>query len=135
MLDEGGPALAAALEVLADPDSYPGGVPLRGRQGPHRGAGRRGAEPARRRRRATSPRTTGSAGRPWRPWSTWVRVNVPDALDTMTDQPPAFLAAPPQAMVELLAEVRATHGSMAGYVATIGVGDDVIAALHRNLLV
>jgi len=63
-----------------------------------------------------------------------MRANVPDSLDAMTDQPAAFLDAPPRAMQRVLEAVRARHGSMAGYVEAIGVDGDVVTALRRNLL-
>ena len=42
-LDVGAAALVEALTLLAEPANYPAGLPLRGGQGPHRGAGRPGA--------------------------------------------------------------------------------------------
>jgi len=134
MLDEGGPALAAALEVLADPDSYPAVF--------HCAAGkdRTGVLAA----VVLSllgvadddiAHDYGLSAPAMVALVDWVRVNVPEALDTMTDQPAAFLAAPPQAMADLLAIVRARHGSMAGYVAGLGVPSAAVAALRANLLV
>jgi len=52
----------------------------------------------------------------------------------MTDQPAAFLDAPPRAMQRVLEAVRTRHGSMAGYVEAIGVDGEVVTALRRNLL-
>ena len=48
LLDEGGPALAAAVELMARPVVPARPVPLRGGQGPHRGARRPRAQRARR---------------------------------------------------------------------------------------
>ena len=133
MLDEGAPALAAALEVLADPASYP--VVFHCAAGKDRTGvlaavvlsllGVADADIA---------HDYGLSAPAMVALVDWVRTNVPEALDSMTDQPPAFLAAPPAAMRELLASVRADHGSMVAYVAAIGVGPDVVDALRANLL-
>ncbi|MGZ4716169.1 MAG: tyrosine-protein phosphatase, partial [Acidimicrobiales bacterium] len=64
----------------------------------------------------------------------WMRANVPESLDAMTDQPAAFLDAPPRAMQQVLEVVRSRYGSMAGYVEAIGVDREVVAGLRRNLL-
>ncbi len=64
----------------------------------------------------------------------WMRVHVPESLDAMTDQPAAFLDAPPRAMHRVLEVVRSRYGSMVGYVGAIGVDGDVVAALRHNLL-
>ena len=133
MLDEGAPALAAALGVLADPASYP--VMF------HCAAGkdRTGVLAA----VALSlvgvadddiARDYGLSAPAMVALVDWVRINAPESLDTMTDQPPAFLAAPPQAMRELLSAVRANHGSMAHYVAAIGVTPEMVTALRENIL-
>lgn len=58
----------------------------------------------------------------------------PEALTAMNDQPSAYLAAPPAAMERLLAHVHATYGSWPAYVRSIGIDDDVVAALRANLL-
>ena len=66
----------------------------------------------------------------------WVRRNAPeDAVDTMADQPPTFLACPPEAMRGFLDELRARHGSIVGYADHIGLGADEIAALRTRYLV
>ena len=64
----------------------------------------------------------------------YVRVTYPDRFDTMAGQPAAFLGAPEAAMELVLADLRAAHGSVEGYAATVGVGEDVIGALRANLL-
>ncbi len=133
MLDEGAAALRAALEVMADPASYP--VVFHCAAGKDRTGvlaavvlsllGVADGDIA---------QDYGLSAPAMVALVDWVRANVPDALDTMTDQPAAFLAAPPAAMRELLISVRHTHGSMAGYVAAIGVSPDVVEALRANLL-
>src|SRR5258706_114549 len=64
----------------------------------------------------------------------WMRANVPESLDAMTDQPAAFLDAPPHAMQRVLEVVRSRYGTMAGYVEAIGVPSPVVTALRDNLL-
>jgi len=63
-----------------------------------------------------------------------LRRERPDALTTMNEQPSAYLMAPPAAMAMFLAHVRAEHGSMVGYVRSIGVELDVVESLHATLL-
>jgi len=133
MLDEGAPALAGALEVLADPAAYPAVF--------HCAAGkdRTGVLAAVILGLLDVPDDTvaddyGLSRAAMETLVEWLRVNVPEALDAMTDQPAAFLDAPPRAMHEVLALVRAEHGSMGGYVASIGVGADTVTELRRLLL-
>jgi protein-tyrosine phosphatase len=133
MLDEGGPALAAALEVLADPAAYPAVF--------HCAAGkdRTGVLAAVVLGLLGVPDDTvaddyGLSRAAMDALVDWLRAHVPEALDAMTDQPAAFLDAPPRAMHEVLALVRAEHGSMAGYVESIGVDGDTVASLRRILL-
>ncbi len=64
----------------------------------------------------------------------FVRANRPESLDAMTDQPAAFLDAPPKAMQRVLEGVTTRFGSMAGYVEAIGVDGGVVEGLRRNLL-
>jgi protein-tyrosine phosphatase len=64
----------------------------------------------------------------------WIRATYPDRLDTMADQPAVFLDAPDAAMHLFLEELRAAHGSVEAYVASIGVGHEVVVALQANLL-
>jgi hypothetical protein len=64
----------------------------------------------------------------------WIRVTYPDVLDTMADQPKAFLQAPDAAMHLFLTDLRAAHGSVEAYAASVGAGPDVVEALRRNLL-
>ena len=133
MLDDGAAALAGALEVLADAEAYPAVF--------HCAAGKDrtgvlaavvlgllGVDDD------TIATDYGLSKAAMASLVDWVRANVPEALDTMTDQPPAFLDAPPRAMHEVLQVVRTRFGSMAGYVGAIGVDDDVVAAVRANLL-
>jgi protein-tyrosine phosphatase len=63
-----------------------------------------------------------------------LRQDRPEALSAMNDQPPAYLATPPEAMRRFLDHVDREHGSMVGYVRDIGVELEVVEALHANLL-
>jgi protein-tyrosine phosphatase len=134
MLDEGASALAAALAILADPTGYPAVF--------HCAAGKDrtgvlaavvlavlGVDDD------TVAADYGLSRAAMDTLVEWLRVNAPDALDAMTDQPAAFLDAPPRAMHEVLALVRAEHGSMVGYVTSIGVEATTIESLRRQLLV
>jgi protein-tyrosine phosphatase len=64
----------------------------------------------------------------------WLHANAPEAVDAMSAQPQAFLEAPPSAMQLLLDAVRDRHGSMEGYVRTLGVPGDTVARLRTALL-
>jgi protein-tyrosine phosphatase len=59
----------------------------------------------------------------------------PETWTAMTSQPSPYMRTPPEAMAGFLAHVRAEHGSVVGYVRSIGVAGDTIEALNRNLLV
>jgi hypothetical protein len=48
--------------------------------------------------------------------------------------PAAFTAALPEAMRHIVDELSAEHGSIRGYVRSIGVGDDTLATLEAVLL-
>jgi protein-tyrosine phosphatase len=65
-----------------------------------------------------------------------------DRLDAATGRrnpspraPEAYLAAPPEAIAEVLARVRTGGRSMVGFVRSIGVPFEVIESLHANLLI
>jgi protein-tyrosine phosphatase len=64
----------------------------------------------------------------------WLRVEHPEAIDSMTSQPPEYLEAPPEAMALFLDVIDARWGSMAGYAATLGVDAELVARL-RDVLV
>jgi len=133
MLDDGAPALAEALTILADAVAYPAVF--------HCAAGKDrtgvlaavilgllGVDDD------TVADDYGLSHLAMDTLVDWVRTNFPENLDAMTDQPAAFLAAPPRAMHELLGWVQAEHGSMEGYASSIGVGADVVSGLRANLL-
>ena len=64
----------------------------------------------------------------------WLRVHRPEAIDHMAQQPAAFLACPPEAMLRFLDAMRDRHGSTQAYLREIGVGEDVGATLRDRLL-
>jgi protein-tyrosine phosphatase len=63
----------------------------------------------------------------------WYAANQPDVADRMAEVPSMFFAARPEAMQHTLDYVRATHGSVAAYLATLGVDEDTIATLADEL--
>ena len=65
----------------------------------------------------------------------WLRIHDPAGRDAMWRQPDAYLTAPADAMLQLLAQVRSGGRSMIGFVRGIGVSFEVIEALHTQLLV
>ena len=58
----------------------------------------------------------------------------PLVAEGLANTPVLFFAADPAAMSRLLSDLEAAHGSVRGYVRSVGVSDDVIAALEANLL-
>jgi protein-tyrosine phosphatase len=64
----------------------------------------------------------------------YVRANHPERADTMSDQPAAFLDAPEAAMRLFLDDLRARHGSVEAYAASVGADAAVVEALRANLL-
>lgn len=65
----------------------------------------------------------------------FVKATYPEWFDAMTEQPQAFYEAPEPAMQLFLDDLRARYGSVPAYVASIGVGDDVVDGLRANLLI
>ena len=63
----------------------------------------------------------------------WIEVNSPESFALMNDRPAMMFSSDPAAIARLLAELRATHGSIAGYLASIGVSDAVLAELADQL--
>ena len=64
----------------------------------------------------------------------WLTVTYPEALDSMTSQPPEYLEAPIEAMTTFLHEVDRRHGSMEGYADSIGVDRAAVARLRDAIL-
>ena len=64
----------------------------------------------------------------------WLTVTHPEALDSMTSQPPEYLEAPHDAMATFLDAVDARYGSMERYVHGLGVPALAIDALRARLV-
>ena len=64
----------------------------------------------------------------------WLTVTHPEALDSMTSQPPEYLEAPHDAMATFLDVVVARYGSMEEYVLGLGVEPAAIDALRAVLV-
>lgn len=62
------------------------------------------------------------------------RAENPRPDNAMVEQPTPYMAAPPGAMAYFLDHVRREHGSMIGYVRSIGVELEVVEDLNANLL-
>lgn len=65
----------------------------------------------------------------------WLMLEYPDAVDSMTKQPPEYLEAPAEAMASFLQIVNERHGSMEGYVGGLGVPAATVERLRSVLLV
>ncbi len=64
----------------------------------------------------------------------WLTIAHPEAMDSMTSQPPEYLEAPLEAMTGFLAHVDERHGSMAGLAEAIGIGGATVERLRTTLL-
>ena len=64
----------------------------------------------------------------------WLVASRPDLREEMARQPKAFLTCPPEAMLRFLDELRERHGSVAGYLADIGVGAGCLDELRAAAL-
>jgi protein-tyrosine phosphatase len=64
----------------------------------------------------------------------WMSVNEPEEAEALANRPPWLLAAPAYVMRAFLDGLTARHGSPLGYLADIGIGDDVVAELQHRLL-
>ncbi len=65
----------------------------------------------------------------------WVERHHPELAVQYSDAPAAYIDAHPDAMAALLDLIRLRHGSMAAYLATLGVAADVVERLRAALLV
>ena len=54
----------------------------------------------------------------------WAMENMPEARERMKSAPAAMMGAEPESILALLEHIRAEHGSIEAYVATLGVDDD-----------
>jgi protein-tyrosine phosphatase len=64
----------------------------------------------------------------------WIRDEHPEAADAMTQQPPEYLDAPPEAMFGFLEAIDHRHGSMEGLAHDLGIGGATITRLRATLL-
>jgi protein-tyrosine phosphatase len=64
----------------------------------------------------------------------WARRELPDMAGRMAEVPSAFLAALPEALDHVLDDLCSQHGSIRGFVRSIGVTAEVIDALSDALL-
>ena len=64
----------------------------------------------------------------------WLRAERPEAVADMQSMPTAFLASPAAAMARFLGALRADHGSVEAYLASIGVSAATLIAVRANLL-
>jgi protein-tyrosine phosphatase len=64
----------------------------------------------------------------------WLTLEYPEAIDAMTNQPPEYLEAPPEAMSGFLTAVDERYGSMAGLADHLGIPEATITRLRTTLL-
>jgi len=64
----------------------------------------------------------------------WVAREHPEFAEKMAETPSAFMAALPEAMGEVLAEIDASHGSIEAFVHSIGVSSSTLESLAASLL-
>ena len=65
----------------------------------------------------------------------WMHINHPELVAAMANVPPAFMAALPGALGEVLDGLAAAHGSVYEYVRFIGVSAEAIESIADHLLV
>ena len=65
----------------------------------------------------------------------WYATNEPEVARRMAEVPPMFFAARPEAMQHTLDHLRATHGSIRRYLATLGVDDATVDTLADALTI
>ena len=64
----------------------------------------------------------------------WLTVAHPEAMDSMTSQPPEYLEAPREAMEGFLSAVEERFGSVERYVIGIGVAPDTVDRLRAAIV-
>jgi protein-tyrosine phosphatase len=130
MLDSGAEAIRAAVETLGDPDAYP--AVLFCAAGKDRTGtltaivlAAAGVDDD-----AIVADYTLSAER-----LAIARARMPELRrEEMAALPPVLLTTPPEAMHGFLAGLRERHGSVEGYLASLGLGPDHVAALRAALV-
>jgi protein-tyrosine phosphatase len=63
----------------------------------------------------------------------WLQANRPDRAMALAEAPSVFLAAHPEAMQRTLESVRSAHGSVPGFLETVGVSDRTLTDLADAL--
>lgn len=63
----------------------------------------------------------------------WYQLHHPERAEIFAETPSAFFAARPEAMQRTLDELRASHGSVADYLSTIGVDAGTLRSLADRL--
>ena len=134
MLRVGGDKLAAALRVIAEPDSTPLVF--------HCAAGkdRTGLLAALLLELLGVPdeyivADYGKTAEGMERMKVWALAQSPEAAERFAEVPPHFFASPPAVMQALFDELRAEHGSITDYVWGLGVSDQTIDALRGRLIV
>lgn len=133
MLVEGGPALACAVRILAEPARRPAVF--------HCSAGKDrtgvlaallldvlGVPPER-----IAEDYARSAAAMER-LSEWIAANHPEAADMMAQQPAALMACPPEAMRAFLDDLTDRHGGAEGYLLAHGIESEIVLSLRGQLL-
>lgn len=64
----------------------------------------------------------------------WLTITYPEALDSMTSQPPEYLEAPIEAMIGFLAHIEDRYGSMDGLADHLDIPPATVARLRSALL-
>jgi protein-tyrosine phosphatase len=64
----------------------------------------------------------------------WLTVTYPEAIDSMTSQPPEYLEAPLEAMTMFLERLDERYGSMEGFVESLGVEADTVERLRAHVV-
>ncbi len=65
----------------------------------------------------------------------WVLEHHPEMAERMGETPAFMLAANPQAMRNVLAQMVVDHGSIRGYLSSIGIGDALLAEMTAAITV
>ena len=68
------------------------------------------------------------------PTITWAEANAPELAAEMASLPNWLHHAVPEGIQAFLDGLRTHHGSIEGYLAAIGIGEDVVTTLRRRLL-
>jgi protein tyrosine/serine phosphatase len=67
-------------------------------------------------------------------WVAWARVHRPEFVEQVLALPGPWHVAPAEAIVLFLAELRAEHGSIEAYAASVGVSRQLVERMRDHLL-